>query len=58
MTVLGSTEEQKIFYFLLAIGGATLVGLTTIIVIKKEKRLINLCYTYIEVLTLIGAFGF
>jgi hypothetical protein len=38
VTVLGSTEEQKIFYFLLAIGGATLVGLTTIIVIKKRKK--------------------
>jgi len=28
------------------------------LLLKKEKRLINLCYTYIEVLTLIGAFGF
>lgn len=39
VTVLGSTNEQKTFYFLLALGAIALITASVIIVIKKRKKL-------------------
>lgn len=39
VTILGSTNEQKIFYFLLIGGAATFIVGSIIIVIKKRKKL-------------------